>query len=274
MINKKILILGKGFIGEKLQKEFNCEISGSMINCFSDAENLVKKYNPRIIINCIGITGKRNVDDCELEKDTVLLANSFIPIMLAEVALRNNIKLVHISSGCIFKYDFKEDRPIGEKRVPDFLDLFYSRSKIYSERALEALADKKNILILRIRIPLDTKPHHKNILDKLIRCKKVIDVRNSVTYIPDFIKAVRHLIRINARGIFNVVNKGGLRYPKLMSVYAKYVQGFSYEVINFRELNSIRTNLILSTNKLEKTGFKVRQINSVLEECVKKYLKS
>lgn len=273
-MNKKILILGKGFIGGKLQKELNCQIDGSKINCLNDVENLISKYNPKTIINCIGIIGKRNVDDCELQKDRVLLANSFVPIMLLEAALRNNIKLVHISSGCIFKYDFKKDKPIGEKQAPDFLGLFYSRSKIYSERALEALADKKNILILRIRIPLDTKPHHKNILDRLIKCGKVIDIPNSVTYIPDFVKAVRHLIRINARGIFNLVNKGGLRYPSLMDVYAKYAPGFTYEIIDYRELNTIRTNLILSTNKLEKSGFKVRDINSVLEECVKEYLKS
>ena len=55
---KKILILGKGFIGERLQKEFNCRIDGSMINCFSDAEKLIRRYKPEIIINCIGITGE------------------------------------------------------------------------------------------------------------------------------------------------------------------------------------------------------------------------
>lgn len=273
-MNKKILILGKGFIGGLLKKELDCLIDGSLITCYSDAEKLINKYNPKIIINCIGITGKRNVDDCELEKDAVLLANSFIPIMLAEAALRNNIKLVHISSGCIFKYDFKKDNPIKENKIPDFLDLFCSRSKIYSERALEHLTDKKNILILRIRIPLDTKPHQKNILDKLIKCRKVIDIPNSVTYIPDFIKAVRHLIKIDARGIFNVVNEGGLRYPKLMDVYTRHVPGFTYETIDYRDLNIVRTNLILSTDKLKETGFKIRSIDSVLDECVKEYLKS
>ena len=52
-MNKKILILGKGFIGEGLQKELNCKIDGSMINCFSDAEKLVKKYFvPKICNHC------------------------------------------------------------------------------------------------------------------------------------------------------------------------------------------------------------------------------
>ena len=72
-MNKKILILGKGFIGERLQKEFNCMIDGTIINTFIQAQELINKFKPKIVINCIGITGKRNVDDCELEKDATLL---------------------------------------------------------------------------------------------------------------------------------------------------------------------------------------------------------
>jgi len=273
-MNNKILILGKGFIGERLQKELKCKIDGSMINCFNDAEKLVKKYSPKIIINCIGITGRRNVDDCELEKDATLLANSFVPIILAEACLRSNIKLVHISSGCIFNYDYEKNKPIKESSQDYFFKLFYSRSKIYSERPLEALARDYNILIARIRIPLLNARHPKNVLDKLIRYKKVIDIANSVTYIPDFIRAIKHLIRIDARGAYNVVNKGGLRYPKLMGVYQKYVSSFKFKIVSVKSLGLERTNLILSVSKLEKTGFKVRNINSILEECVKEYLKS
>ncbi len=273
-MRNNILILGKGFIGERLQKEFNCQIDGSMINCFSDAEKLVKKYNPKIIINCIGSTGRRNVDDCELEKDAALLANSFVPVILAEICLRSNIKLVQISSGCIFNYDYKKDEPIKEESEDYFFKLFYSRSKIYSERAIEELARDYNILIVRIRIPLINEKHSKNLLDKLLKYNRVIDIPNSVTYIPDFIRAIKHLIKIDARGVYNVVNKGGLRYPELMKVYQKYVPEFKFKVIALKKLGLVRTDLILSTDKLEKTGFKVRNINSVLEECVKEYLKS
>ncbi|MDP2043630.1 MAG: sugar nucleotide-binding protein, partial [Candidatus Omnitrophota bacterium] len=96
-MNKKILILGKGFIGERLQKALNCRITNGFIKSYEDAAKIIKQYKPKIIINCIGRTGKRNVDDCELDINGVLLANSFVPVILAEAALRNNIKLVHIS---------------------------------------------------------------------------------------------------------------------------------------------------------------------------------
>jgi dTDP-4-dehydrorhamnose reductase len=271
-MRNKILILGKGFIGERLKQAFNCNISGRKIHSFSDAQKLVDKFKPGIIINCIGYTG-RNVDECEQDKDKTLIANTFVPVILAEAAVRNKIKLVHISSGCIYKFNYRKDKPIREQKPPDFFDLFYSRSKIYSERALEILCNKFDILIARIRIPLDNRLHPKNLLTKLIGYKRVIDIPNSVTYIPDFVNALKHLIKVKARGIYNVVNKGSLRYPELLEVYKRYVPDFEYETIPYRELNLVRTNLILSTRKLERTGFKVRDIHNVLEECVKTYLK-
>ena len=272
-MKSKILILGKGFIGSKLGEVFSCNISQGMIRSFKDAEREVKKYSPKIIINCIGYTGQRNVDDCERDKDMTLLANSFIPIMLADIAIRYKIKLIHISSGCLYNFNFQKQKPITEGTLPDFFSLFYSRSKIYSERALDILCAKFNILTLRIRIPLDNIPHPKNILTKLIKYKKIIDMPNSLTYIPDFAKVLKHLIDIDARGIYNVVNKGALRYPALLDIYKKYVPGFKYKVVSYKNLNMVRTNLILSTRKLERTGFKMRNIHDVLEECVKAYLK-
>ncbi|MCU0652628.1 MAG: hypothetical protein MUC39_06800 [Candidatus Omnitrophica bacterium] len=180
---------------------------------------------------------------------------------------------MHISSGCIYKFDYSKDSPIKEEKIPDFFGLYYSRSKIYAERPLDVLSKKYNILIVRIRIPLDGRPHPRNILTKLIKYKKVIDTSNSVTYLPDFIRALKHLIRIDAQGIYNLVNKGGLQYPDLLEVYKKYVPDFKYTVIKYRALNLVRSNLIMSTSKLKRSGFKVRNIKEVFDECVKNYLK-
>lgn len=268
----RILIFGKGFIGSRLQEEFNCNISGKKIDSYQDADREIKRFKPSIIINCIGHIGD-NVDGCEKDIDKTLTANTFVPIILAEAALRNNIRLVHISSGCIYHYDYFNDSPIGETRIPDFFELFYSRTKIYSEQALAVLSKRYPVLIVRPRIPLDNRPHPRNILNKLIKYKKVIDIPNSVTYLPDFIAALRHLLKIKAGGIYNIVNRGGLRYPELLEEYKKYAPNFKYKVIEYPKLKLIRTNLLLSTGKLQESGFKVRDIHEVLEECVQEYLK-
>jgi len=270
-MNKDILILGKGFIGMRIYREISCSITSKHIYSYKDAENIYSEFKPRIIINCIGTTGKNNVDDCENDIDRTLTANAFIPVILGELAIRKKIKLVHISSGCIYYYDYQRQSPITEDAIPDYYGLFYSRTKIYSENALKSLSVRSNILILRIRIPLDTQPHPRNILDKLLRFDKVIDVPNSLTYIPDFIKALKFLIRKDAKGIYNVVNKGALRYPELLDVYKKYRPEFSYKVMSLEEFPFVRTNLVLSVEKLEKEGFKVRDIHEVLEECVQIY---
>lgn len=271
-MDERILILGQGFIGSRLQEELNCAISDKKIYSYIDIEAELKKFKPKTIINCIGNVG-RNVDGCEKDLDKTLIANTFAPIILAEAALRNNIKLIHISTGCIYQYDYSKDKPINENKEPDFFELFYSRAKIYSELALDALSKKYPILIIRIRIPLDNRPHPSNLLTKLISYKKIIDLPNSVTYLPDFIEALRHLDKINARGVYNVVNRGGLRYLALASLYKKYVPDFEYKVVDYKKLNMVRINLLLSTKKLENTGFKVRHIKEVLQECVENYLK-
>ncbi len=271
-MKNKVLIVGKGYIGQRLKKELGGTLSKERISSFQDAVQLVRKVRPKILINCIGYTGIQNIDDCERNPDKSISANTFVPILLAEACLRYNVKFVHISSGCIYHYDYKKSKPITETMVPDFFELYYSRTKIYAEHVLNALAKKYNILTIRIRVPLDNQPHPKNILTKLIKYKRIIDVPNSVTYIPDFIRALQHLIKIDAKGIYNVVNKGGLRYPDLMRIYSKYAPDFRYTVIGFKDLKLVRTNLILSTKKLESTRFKVRPIKDILEECVKDYI--
>ncbi len=271
-MDKKILILGKGYFGSRIRENLDAEISEKRINSVDDVIGEIKKYRTDILINCIGHTGKFNVDGCEEDKERTLTANTYMPLVLAEGALRAGIKYIHISSGCIFHYNYDKDQPIDDDKTPDFLDLFYSRSKIYAELALTPLLKKHNILILRVRIPLDNRPHPKNLIDKLTKYGKVIDAPNSVTYIPDFLKALKHLIGIDAKGTFNIVNEGGLYFPDLMEVYKKYVPDFKYSVINFKTLNMARTNLIMSTRKLRESGFTVRPIKDVLEECVKEYL--
>jgi nucleoside-diphosphate-sugar epimerase len=162
--------------------------------------------------------------------------------------------------------------PIEETEGPNFFDLFYSRTKIYTEAALSSIKSSGNILQLRILLPLDFKPHPRNLLDKLIGFKNVIDIPNSITYIPDFLDAMKYLIKNDAEGIYNVVNYGGLRFRTLLEEYRKYVPTHNYAITEPRELKLIRNNLILSTDKLEESGFPVRDINDVIPECVEKYI--
>ncbi len=269
----KVLIFGNGFIGNRLREELGFVISDRRIATVQDALEEMEAHKPSVVINAVGFTG-RNVDDCELYKDKALLANTIVPVILGEACLRYKARLVHISSGCIYHYDYDKNVPIDESVPPDFLNLYYSRTKIYADAALGTLMREYPALIVRIRVPLDNRPNPKNLLDKLIKYRKVIETPNSVTYIPDFIKALAHLLQQGATGIYNVVQKNPLYYPDLMEAYRGQVPAFQYEKINLKQLNLVRTNVVLSTKKLEGTGFAVRDVREVLEECVQGYLRS
>jgi 3,5-epimerase/4-reductase len=259
----KELILGNGFIGKRMHKEFDCLVCTKHISILHDVINIIREYKPKVIINCIGYTG-RNVDDCETHKDLTLWANTFVPTMLAEGCAAEGVKLVHLSSGCIYDQEY-HPTAITEADRPDFFNLFYSRTKIYAEEIVKFYPCN---LIVRPRVPLDCIPHPRNILTKLLTFDRVIDTPQSVTYLPDFFKAVRHLIDMGASGIYNVVNKGELRYPQLLDIY-----GADYHWIPRNELGLVRTDLILSVGKLERTGFKMPYIHERLEDCVKEYKK-
>lgn len=267
----ELLVIGKGFLGTRIADFFNCPAINTRINTYEDLQKEIDTHHPQVLINCVGNFGK-NVDDCEINKTESLLAHSFIPLLIAEAAIRNGLKMVTISSGCLYHYDYKLNRPITEADAPDFFDLFYSRTKIYAEAALASLGRAANILQLRIRMPLDYIPHPRNLLDKLLTFKSVWDIPNSATYVPDLLDAMKHLIKIDAEGIYNIVNYGGLRYRELLEEYRKYVPSFNYAIADLHDLKIVRTNLILSTDKLEESGFNVRDIHDVIPECVQKYI--
>jgi len=264
----KVAILGNGWIGNRLKDHLGGEMIPGKALTISGLDRIVSEMRPDVLINAVTHNEGSNVDACEINPSAVLFANSYVPLLAAEVALRNKIKLVHVSSGCIYGGG---SVPLGEDDPPNFFDLYYSRTKVYAESALVPLAEKFGFLVVRLRIPLDNRKHPRNLLTKLISYRKVIDEPNSITYLPDFLCAVEALLREDAWGLFNVVNDGTLRYPDLMEVYKKYCPEFEYEVTTLEDLGLTRTNIVLDSSKVSKY-WTARNINWVLDDCVREYL--
>lgn len=265
MDKRDILVFGgKGFIGSHFKQ---CLQDEHHIYYIKEILNGIDKYKPKVIINAIGATGEGNTDDCEDDIDGTLKSNSLLPLCFAEAAIRRNIKLVHISSGCLYQ---TRAYKINETEAPDFFDLFYSRSKIYAEVALESLSrsNKANILIVRPRIPFSGEVTKKNLFTKLMKFDKVIDFPNSLTSLEDFAKAVYHLIDRDCRGIYNVVNDPPLSYVQIMD---HLKPGEDIKTMPLSELKTPRTNIGLSIEKLASTGFKMRDSFEAAVEAVKKF---
>src|SRR3990167_7487296 len=188
MRNPQIVVLGGGYLGKKIAEYFDCQLVTDHIWDATDlveAIDLPEGEKHPTIINCIGKTGRPNVDWCEDHKPETYFANVHIPYLLAEYCNKYGVKLVHISSGCIYSGDGE----FAEDDEPNFQGSYYSHTKYVAERLLMGF-ENLNKLILRIRMPVDSDVSERNLINKLLRYDRVIETKNSVTIIPDFIDLI------------------------------------------------------------------------------------
>ena len=89
----KVITIGGGFVSEHLNYQVvpdRLEFDMHQIN------NLLDKYKPDAIVNCIGKTGRPNIDWCEGHKEETAMANTALPIMLAEACDKKSIHLIQV----------------------------------------------------------------------------------------------------------------------------------------------------------------------------------
>ncbi|WP_373999512.1 dTDP-4-dehydrorhamnose reductase family protein [Bdellovibrio bacteriovorus] len=98
---------------------------------FSSLENILNKVQPRWIINCVGLT-LRKEDVASFEK--CLEINSMLPHRLSLWALKNSAKLIHFSTDCVFDGRSGNYR---ESDIPTATDL-YGKSKFLGETHLKS----------------------------------------------------------------------------------------------------------------------------------------
>ncbi|MBW9158425.1 MULTISPECIES: dTDP-4-dehydrorhamnose reductase family protein [Clostridium] len=86
---------------------------------------IIVELNPDIIINSIGILNKNAEDD----PSNTIFINSYLPRYLEERFKNTNIKIIHLSTDCVFSGDTGNYNEIS---VPDGIDL-YAKTKILGE---------------------------------------------------------------------------------------------------------------------------------------------
>lgn len=274
----KILVVGGGYIGKRCAEAWGDEaiLETKRIECQQDADYLLisKHRDIDVVLNAAGVKGKPNVDWCETHQQETALGNIQMPIWLANACKQRNLYLLHIGSGCVF-YGKSPD-PNGWKEDDGTNPVsYYSKTKFAADLALGSLP---NVGIARIRIPLDDRPGAGNIVDKLATYKKIIDVENSITVIPDMIEVFYKLMEKKAEGIFHVTNPGTLKYKDLMAWYRHYVDpNQTNEWINEEELLSqglvtkTRSTNILQSTRLEKLGISMPPVDESAKDAMTVY---
>lgn len=276
----KIKVLGNGFVANHL--DYN-KITDRLSVSETEIDNLINREKPDVLINCIGKTGRPNVDSCEDEKEITSAINVSLPILLAKTCQKHSIKLIHIGSGCIFFgiSPYVETAAMTNAIVKDYgwkeTDIanpksFYSKTKYACDLAI---GDMSHVSILRIRMPISEERSERNLIYKLSNYNKVIDIPNSITYMRDLSRFVNFVIDKDLNGIYHVTNPSPTTAAKIMLEYQKYVPSHSFNTIDESELDRItkakRSNCILNTDKLKSTGFIMTSTDLVIKNCVKSY---
>lgn len=271
----KILILGKGFLGQRMAAAWpNAVLTDARIDDAAAVLRALDEYKPDAVVNAAGKTGTPNVDWCETHQAETVRSNTIGPLVLAESCAARNLYLIHLGSGCIF-YGPSPD-PRGWKE-DDFANpvAFYSKTKYAADLILSRLP---NVAVVRLRMPIDATPSPRNLIDKLIRYPKVIDVENSVTVVEDLLSAIYQLAHKRGTGIFHAVNPGTMRHRDLIALYREYVNpNHTCEWIRDEDLvaqglaKAARSNCILQSTRLAEFGIHLRPIEVALRDAIQKY---
>jgi dTDP-4-dehydrorhamnose reductase len=301
-----IILLGSaGYVGQVFQTQLTGRsveweaLSGRQFT-FANKADLVdslKTKKASFLINCAGYTGKPNVDACELDKGNCLDGNAILPSVIREVCAEVGIGWGHVSSGCIFA----GERPGGggwrEDDAPNFSFRqppcsFYSGTKALGEEVLgwqeadrgaewpawEHESEPKGY-VWRLRIPFNENDGPRNYLSKLQRYENLLQARNSLSHLEDFVEACWSCVEKDVPyGIYNVTNPGSVTTSDVVELILKHgVNNKDYKFFDSEEefmskaAKTPRSNCVLDTAKLKSVGIHMRPVQEALDWSLKNW---
>jgi dTDP-4-dehydrorhamnose reductase len=161
------------------------------------------------IINCAAYTA---VDQAETDREAASGVNTGIPRLLGDIADRNKIRLIHISTDYV--YDGKLSLPHTEVEIPAPAS-FYGKTKLEGERCLW---NHPSAIIIRTSWLYGE--FGKNFLKTMLRLGNerkelgmVYDQAGTPTYTGDLVRTLMDIIEFSEKdefipGIYNYSNEG------------------------------------------------------------------
>lgn len=272
------LIFGKdGWLANKLKNYLGDAIVSDVdVLDLSAVRRELNEKKPEVVINAAGITGRPNIDWCEDHKLETIAGNVTVPLNLLQATQEKGFYMVHFGSGCIFQGDGPDGKGFKEEDKAE-PPSFYSWTKFWADSILKHFP----VLIVRLRLPIDIEPSSRNAIDKVLKYENVIDSENSVTVMPDLLKATKQLIEKKKTGIFHVTNPGTISPAKIMELYKQIIDpSHEFKVIKDEDLyakglaKAKRSNTILNTEKLETVGIHLKPIQERIVEVIEEYKKN
>ena len=275
----KVLIIGNGFVGSRLG---NAMQSVEHLQHDIITRNQIDYTNPRklndfisnnnvydLVINASGYTGTPNVDSCERDKQACWKMNVVLPSIIEKICMQHNMKLYHISSGCIYT---GYEKLWTEDDEPNFglydMSSWYSKTK----HAAETVLDTTYTHVFRIRMPFTYENVSRNYLVKILGYEKNISMLNSLTSIEDFCDYIIKMItQDHEPGVYNVTHTDPVSTHDIVDIFEKYGVYKEWKFVNIDRLNitAPRSNCILSTDKLQSLNMQLPDVKVSLDQAIK-----
>eukprot|EP00906_Rhabdomonas_costata_P023206 RCo033411 len=266
---KVLLYGGKGWIGgqiiDHLKKHGIAFVVGEAQpgkQADSAVEEELDRVRPTHVISCLGRThggGINTIDFLEGGPDKLVLNvrdNLYAPMLLARLTEVRGIHFTYYGTGCIFKYEGSH-QPNGvgktEDDLPNFFGSSYSVVKGFTDRLMHHWGN--NVLNLRIRMPVTDTVHQRNFITKIAAYKKVINIPNAMTFLPEMIDHMISLMERAVVGTLNFVNPGVASHKEVLDLYEQVVDPSHVTTVMTLEeqramLAADRSNCKLDTTRL------------------------
>ena len=219
-------------------------------------ERLLIKHNIEFIINCAGLT---SVEECEVNPEKAYEINSEIPLAIAKITAKSNIKFIQISTDHLF--DGKEDIFYGEdaETCPQNV---YAKSKLIGESISKF---DSNSLILRTNFFGLSLGEKNSFSDKIImslsKNRNIAlfkDVRFTPVHVSTLNKCFKKLLEIDANGVYNISCSQNISKLEFGHLIANKF-GFDASKIDSISINS-KPNLIQRPKNMSLKNEKISKI--------------
>lgn len=205
----KVLVLGaEGWLGGMFYNYLK-SVGVPVAQTHGDINSIC--YLDPDVTTVVNFAASASIDWCEKNKNATFWNNVLGAQNVAKVCKSNNVKHVFISSACVLQSlnekDIKFEDSIPSPRC------FYTETKLMAEKLIMEI--DPTTLIVRLRLPISEVPHPRNVLNKLINYKSLIDCQESWVVVEDLLPEILRLIKEDFKGIRHVANAGTMAPSEL-----------------------------------------------------------
>jgi len=279
---QKVLILGStGLIGHQIYYHLKSNTKYEICNIayrkklekdtvLVDARNEkhlkeeIKKCNPDVIINCIGLL----INSSNNDPKSAIYLNAYMPHLLEVFADKIGAKLIHISTDCVFS---------GSKKTPYIETDFKDGMGIYSKtKGLGEIINDKHLTLRTSVVGPELKKNGEELFHWFMSQTHEINgftksIWSGVTTL-ELAKAVQWSIENNTTGLYHVTNNSTITKYELLTLFKKYtkktininkIEGknndksfidtrmlINYQIPSYEKMISEMINLITKKDKL------------------------